>query len=352
MPGHSRRIECLDTVLNEDSSHAALRYALDEFATSCAAVGGITPDRSFDGWHLDTMLDQGVAINPQAAAFCIKDYRRSVMFLRGVYCAIQLLQQRFTDQPIRILYAGCGPFALLLLPLLEKLTPGQFDIHLLDIHQSSLDSVAQLVDYFSLEQHQIHYIQADACHYEHEEPLHLVIAETMQKSLEQEPQFAVTANLASQILPGGIFVPEKIEVELCLAQLEQELRCIKDVTLTEKRSQLASCRRYSLGNLFELDPGRAAAQLWQATCSPESSQREIALGRVEIPAIEELAIFDAALFTRIRVFSNYRLDDYDSEISLPAKCHELSPLQAGACYEASYQLGAYPRFTFRKTSPD
>jgi hypothetical protein len=340
----------MDTLLNEDSSPAALRRALDEFATTCAAVGGITPDRSFDGWRLDTMLDQGVAINPQAAAFCIKDYRRSVMFLRGVYCAIQQLKQRFTDQPIRVLYAGCGPFALLLLPLLEKLTPGKFDIHLLDIHQSSLDSVAQLVDYFSLEQHQIQYIQADACHYQHEEPLHLVIAETMQKSLEQEPQFAVTENLASQILPDGIFVPEKIEVELCLAQLEQELICIKDASLTERKSQIARFRRHSLVNLFELAPGLAAEQLQGATCSAESSQREIALGTVKIPAINNLASFDAALFTRIRVFSSYRLDDYDSEISLPAKCHEMLPLQAGACYEASYQLGAYPRFNFRKTS--
>ena len=351
MSGHSRRIKCLDTVLNEDSSPAALRCALDEFATTCTAVGGITPDRSFDGWHLDTMLDDGVAINPQAAAFCIKDYRRSVMFMRGVYSALRELQQRFTDQPIRILYAGCGPFALLLLPLLEKLTPGRFDIHLLDIHQSSLDSVAQLLDYFSLDQHQIQYIRADACRYEHEEPLHLVIAETMQKSLEQEPQFAVTANLAAQILPGGIFVPEKIEVELCLAQLEQELICIKEVSLTKRKSQIASFRRHSLVNLLELDPGQAAGQLQGAIGSAASSQREIALGSVEIPAIDNLASFDAALFTRILVFSSYRLDDYDSEISLPSKCHELLPLQAGACYAASYQLGAYPRFNFRKTSP-
>ena len=352
MSGHSRRIKCLDTVLNEDSSPAALRFALDDFAATCTAVGGITPDRSFDGWHLDTMLDDGVAINPQAAAFCIKDYWRSVMFMRGVYSALRELQQCFTDQPIRILYAGCGPFALLLLPLLQKLSPGKFDIHLLDIHQSSLDSVAQLVDYFSLDQHQIHYIQADACHYQHEKPLHLVIAETMQKSLEQEPQFAVTANLASQILPGGIFVPQKIEVELCLAQLQQELIGIKVASPTDRRSQISGFRRHCLVNLFELNPGNAAEQMQGAAFSAASSQREIALGSVKIPAIESLASFDAALFTRIRVFSGYRLDDYDSEISLPAKCHELLPLRAGDCYEASYQLGSYPRFNFRKTSPE
>jgi len=56
--------------------------------------------------------------------------------------------------------------------------------------------------------------------------------------------------------------------------------------------------------------------------------------------------FDALLFTRIQVFSGYRLQDYEAEITLPLHCHELSPLLAGAAYHVSYELGSFPRFCF------
>ena len=49
----------------------------------------------------------------------------------------------------------------------------------------------------------------------------------MQKSLEQEPQFAVTANLAPQLQANGIFIPQKVEVALCLAKLEDETAAFK-----------------------------------------------------------------------------------------------------------------------------
>ena len=208
-----------EVILNEASPAASLQQALDEFANHCSKVSGITPDPSFDGWADDTLLDDGVAINPQAAAFCVKDHLRSVVFIRGVNAAIHTSQQRFKDQPVKSLCAGCGPFATLMLPLLSLLEPRQLELHLLDVHQRSLDSVRLLLDHFGLSNHQVQTIQADACSYQHPDTLQLIVAETMQKSLEQEPQFTVTQNLAPQLCAQGIFIPEKIEVELCLAHL-------------------------------------------------------------------------------------------------------------------------------------
>jgi len=50
--------------------------ALDAFALHCGKVSDIHPDPSFDAWADDSLLASGVAINPQAAAHCVLDYRR------------------------------------------------------------------------------------------------------------------------------------------------------------------------------------------------------------------------------------------------------------------------------------
>jgi hypothetical protein len=337
-----------EVILNEASPAASLQQALDEFASHCSNVSGIVPDPSFDGWADDTLLDHGVAINPQAAAFCVKDYLRSVVFIRGLNAAIHTAQQRFKNQPIKIIYAGCGPFATLMLPLLCIFEPRQLELHLLDVHQRSLDSVSLLLDHFGLNNHLVKTIKADACYYQHPETLQLIVAETMQKSLEQEPQFTVTQNLAPQLCAQGIFIPEKIEVELCLAHLQDELDLFKRDNRIDPEALIRTGRRYPLSCLLALKPEQASAEFKQATHNPVSGKYELAHQLIEIPATEGLSNYDVLIFTRIQVFGHYTLNDYDSEISLPYPCNDLLPLEAGAVYESCYELGGFPRFNFNR----
>jgi hypothetical protein len=337
-----------EVILNEASTVASLQQALDEFADHCSKVSGITPDPSFDGWADDTLLDDGIAINSQAAAFCVKDYLRSVVFIRGLYAAINTAQQRFKKQPIKILYAGCGPFATLMLPLLSLLDPWQLELHLLDVHQRSLDSVSLLLNHFGLRNHQVETIQADACCYQHPGTLQLIVAETMQKSLEQEPQFAVTQNLAPQLCAQGIFIPEQIEVELCLAHLKDEQDLFKRGNTIDPAALIRKGRRYPLSRLLILKPEQASAEFKPARKNPISGKYELAHQLIEIPSIEGLSSYDALIFTRIQVFGNYKLYDYDSEISLPYPCTDLLPLEADAVYESCYELGGFPRFNFNR----
>ena len=60
-------------ILDETSSPEALQNALSAFVQLCSDVTGIVPDPSFDAWAEDSLLDNGVAINPNAAAHCAKD---------------------------------------------------------------------------------------------------------------------------------------------------------------------------------------------------------------------------------------------------------------------------------------
>ncbi len=334
----------IEIILNESSSATCLQDALDQFARICSDVSGIVPDSSFDSWAEDTFLDGGMAINPQAAAYCIKDYHRSVMFIRGVYAAIKVVQERFSDTPVNILYAGCGPFATLLLPLLGKFKSEEVDIHLLDIHQQSLDSVKQLITYFGFKNHSINLHQGDACSYQHPNTLHLIIAETMQKSLEQEPQFAVTANLAPQLELQGIFIPEKIEVELCLAHWENEKELFERFNSIDPDALIEAGKRHSMGTIFTLLPEQAATHMSRASYNKDTSKLELNPHAVQVPLVDNLESYDVLMFTRIQIFEQYHLNDYEADLTLPHKCYDLLPLKCGAAYSVCYQLGNYPRF--------
>ncbi len=332
-----------DTLLDEASSRAQLRDALNAFAQRCSDVGGILPDRSFNAWAGDSLLKGGVAISPAAAAHCVNDTQRSVVFIRAAYAAIKVAQKRFANRPIEILYAGCGPFATLLLPLLGRFNAGELTVHLLDIHQRSLDSVDLLISDFGLQAHRINCLQGDACDYQHPNHPHVIIAETMQKSLEQEPQFAVTANLAPQLHPEGIFVPQKIEVDLCLAKLNNETAAVKRGETLDPDALVGAGKRHRLATAFCLLPEHAATLMQQASQN-STGLFELNPMHVTIPVTANLSDFDPVLFTRVQAFEQHQLLDYESEITLPLRCNELTPLRAGERFKIGFQIGSYPKF--------
>jgi hypothetical protein len=85
-----------------------------------------------------TSVAAGYAVSPLDAGRCLLDLRRTVVYLRGVYHAIQEAQQRFPGEVIQVLYAGCGPFAPLCLPLLPLLAGQAVHFTLLDVHARAI----------------------------------------------------------------------------------------------------------------------------------------------------------------------------------------------------------------------
>ncbi len=331
-------------VLDANSSNEQLRRALDQFAKMCSAISNLEPDPSYTAWSDDTFLSQGVALNPRAAAYCIKDYQRSVAFIRGAYAAIKVLRQRAgSARRTKILYAGCGPFATLLLPLLHLFKPDELNVHLLDIHQQSLDSVSNLINSLGLSEYEIKLVQADACTYQTPDSFDLIIVETMQKALEQEPQLAVTANLAHQLATNGLFIPEEISVELCLAHLEDEKEAYEACGHIDKERLLREGKRHQICNLIRLSASSAKALIDQ---TQNQATPEIDLGTTTIPSINQLNSYQPLLFTRITVFSEHTLDDYESSLTLPSRCMDLEPLEAKASFQGAYVVGSYPKIQF------
>ena len=333
-----------EIILDERSSPGELRQAMGMFVSLCADAGKVAPDASFNAWAGDSLLESGVAINPGAAAHCASDYRRSAVFIRGVHAAINELSLRFPDSTLQILYAGCGPYATLILPLLGRLLPAVIKLSLLDAHQASLDNVALLTSHFGFGDHDIEMIRNDASSYRHSVRPHLVIVETMQKALEQEPQFAVTANLAPQLCEGGVFIPERIDVSLSLANTELHVGLPGRSPGGICGESLPDIRKHHLATVCSLRPQTAFDQMQRAQSQSCDAGLQLDPTTVMIPNRSDLAQLQAAFFTKINVFGIHYLADYESQITLPLICYELSPLSAGASYRVIYELGSYPKF--------
>lgn len=79
------------------------------------SITGIDINKLNEG---DIHLPTGKAISPSSAAHCLLELKRTAIFLRGIKQAIEFKIDGSTDL-VRILYAGCGPYATLVTPLLH-----------------------------------------------------------------------------------------------------------------------------------------------------------------------------------------------------------------------------------------
>ncbi len=161
----------------------------------------------------ETRLPCGRAISMKHAAHCLLEFQRTAVFLRGIYQALTTLQQRFPGQTLDIVYAGCGPYATLMTPLLPLLRDLPLRLTLIDIHPQALAMAASIQTAMGFPAPEL--CAVDAATYRHPagRTLHLVITETMRRALEGETQVAVTAHLVRQLHPDGILVPEAIELK-------------------------------------------------------------------------------------------------------------------------------------------
>src|SRR5690606_27335694 len=135
-------------------------------------------------------------------------------FMKGVYKALQTAMKTFHDTTINILYAGCGPFAPLIVPLLHFFKPEQLSVTLIDINGYSIETIKEIVAELEYEAYIADIIVADATEYKYakSKDLHVVITETMFKALTREPQVAITRNLVPQLTKGGILIPEEVKI--------------------------------------------------------------------------------------------------------------------------------------------
>jgi hypothetical protein len=331
-----RRLEAAGAVLLDraagpgelhDAAHAL--YAL------LAELTGIRED-SRDRAQLDPLrLPSGVALAPRDAARSVVDFVRTARLLQGLAATIAAARNRF-GSPVEVLYAGCGPFAPLVLPLAARLGPGAALYTLLDVHARSVEMARQAATALGLAPCVRAFVQADATSWRHPgpAPLHVVVAEALERALEKEPQVRIMANLAPQLAPGGVVVPERIVVRACLADLAREV-----VSMVEAPAQR---RRLVLGTVFDLNAETARAL---------GRGEPIPTVRFRVPDLAPEDPSDLVLTTTLVVGGDVELDEYESGITYPAFQHRVGRVRAGATVEVRYQDGPDPRFLARQEPP-
>ena len=317
-----------------------LREAAIHLHTLFSSISGIDDDSDNSSDSHETLLPTGKAISPKDAGRCVLDATRTSKFLRGIHAALVAAQRRFPNEPIEILYAGCGPFATLAIPLATQFRPDQIQFTLLDLHSRSIESARQLVRTFGLDEYVHGFIQGDAAAYIHQGPLHLVIVEAMQRALEKEPQVSITYNLAPQLLRGGLLIPEKVIVEACLYDQGKEFLYqsseFKDAVPVVDSYQNDRVR-IILGRILELAAGNTY-DLSGKICLPTVT--------LDIPKEVDKGL-GLMLSTKVRVFDGIELGEYESGITCPLIVHDFSEARFGSQIEFMYTLGSTPGFKYR-----
>lgn len=260
-----------------------------------------------------SFLPSGKAISPIQAALCAREPLRTAAFIQGLAQAIR--HAAVPGRPVSVLYAGCGPFALLALPLMAVFTPQQVRFTLLEVHQDALDDARALIEELDYGAHVAGFVCADAATWRiaPEMQVDVIVSETMNTALGKEPQVSIMRNLLSQA-PQATLVPSAIAVHLG----------------TVGRRGGEPCTDW--GRIFEIDA--AAIMDWQTLHGPSLPAATIRLPEVlgEGPR----------LLTRIRVYDGIALLDYESSLNLPLHLPGKPQLPGGATLAFSYQLGRAP----------
>ena len=312
-------------LLNKRSSGPQLAAACEElhrlFSTSTsAAARAVTTTSAVDAGG-------AVALSPSLAAGCLLDSVRTAAFVRGVHGALQEVRRRFPSDVIEVVYAGTGPFAPFALITALGAPPGRLRWTLLDIHEESIVSVRSLLRRYRLESF-IRAVKADATTYVHDRAIHVVVSETMQRTLWGEPQVAIFRNLREQMAPGGVTVPEEVTIDLAMIAADDEE--------ARWRGEEIAARSIAVGRVFHLGT---------EDDKPNHSDHATILTLVPFMAS---APYWAALFTRIRIFGDEILDAYDSGLTVPEILWSISPITRATTLEFRYETEGIPRLMWRE----
>lgn len=198
----------------EEIDYMELSAAINNYKQIIYALTNI--DVHSDVSRQDIHSSNGKAIGTTWAAMCLEDMVRTKKFVNGVFKAIAKLKQE-RKQTIHILYAGTGPFATLLLPVLAYYTPVELKATLIEINTESFTFMKALVKQLGFDEHIVAYKNEDATKYKIENPgtIDIVLSETLQRGLVEEQQVPITFNLLKQISHPIVLIPELLALDVC-----------------------------------------------------------------------------------------------------------------------------------------
>jgi hypothetical protein len=184
------------TILDSTNPASSLRPEVLEIVNVFDASGGLqhrpAQEEGADISAGETLSVDGLALSPLMAAMCADDYKRTVTFIRGLHAAIAAYRTQVSGRPVRVLYAGCGPFAMLAVPLMAVLAAEEVTFELLDMHAESVASANSIIDSLELAASvsASHVMNASDYQIDRDRPPDIILLEIMNACLEKEQRTA------------------------------------------------------------------------------------------------------------------------------------------------------------------
>jgi len=326
-----RLVELVRRILDETRPAYSLGAEIASLAKLLRERATIRIDPSRVVADGETKTIHGLALSPTMAGRCADDIARTAVFLRGLNRAVEESRKLERHRPIRVLYAGCGPYALLAVPSMSIFGPEELRFTLLDIHRPSIDSARVVVEALGLGECVESYEVCDACQYRipTDRTPDIILSETMNACLKKEPQVAISRHLLAQA-SSAMLVPEAVRVDAYLVNVGREFSFVEPGSsgVAPKRD------RVFLGRVFELSAESIAS--W----AHESGDRLPAYS-VHVPRPLE-ARYTPMLLTTVVVHADHVLEAYDSGLTIPKRIPFDDPIRGGDTLGFHYQLGSHP----------
>jgi predicted RNA methylase len=322
-----------ESLLYDDNSHGRLLDLCKDLQSLFEQISCLDIDSNESRENIK--LSSGTAIGTTWAAMCIQDFVRTKRFLKAIYQAINDMLETKMGAPIQILYAGCGPFATLLTPLLTIFNKDQIQCTLLEINPLSILMLNKIIETLEVESCIKEIINIDATKYviDQNNVPDIFICETLQAALRKEPQVAIYLQLGPQVNEKTIFIPEQIDIHCGLL----------NASLDHKRM------------IGELDEGYSSFLILKPLLKlnkytykilPHSEGlpgKQLFAAEAQLP--NDLDGFDrVCIFTKIKLYQDIELDYWESPLTIPIQYSGLRTEQAGTGLNILYELGEEPEF--------
>ena len=318
------------SIVNPESSFGELFGAIQDLGVLLSEASGLNLQDASQ--KFDVQTEDGVAIGPHRAAICMNDLLRTCNYIKGLYAAILASKGKNKNQTIKVIYAGCGPFATLAIPIMALFQSDEVQFNLLDVVEGSYKYAKQTINKLNLDAYVSNIECLDASKYQiEEEVFDVLLVECMGPALKKEAQVAITLNLAPQIHKDGIIIPESVNVDFGFIELEENQKRMLNQPYDENYI-------VKVENLICLD---------KVFATNNTEDSKVLIGKeIETSELNLNAGHKAALITSIKVFGEIGLKIWDCALTQPVYIKEIeaADFEDYESIQFAYKLGKNPGF--------
>jgi len=284
--------------------------------------------------RIDVELNNGKALGTFWAAACLDDFLRTRQFVRGINEAIK--EKINSQKPIHILYAGTGPYATLILPIILRYSKQDVKYTFLEVNPLSFRILKNIISKLGLADYDLTFVNEDATKYQinSEDEPDIIISETMQNALAKEQQVPIFINLMSQITKDSIFIPEKIELFIGLKN-----KGILDEAIQTKH-YIKEKKVFEVSKDAMFPSNQSETQTTREVTFPK---QQTVIGKEKLKNSDQLVII-----TEIQVYKNERIGINESGLTTPIYIHEISDnLKGSIKIDTQYEISSEPKLDYK-----